>query len=267
MTTLSRDGQLGERGGVVCHVCQLLSHDDRTLNEHERDARSIVIETSAFYGARRILKLIEPYLSQFENVPTISLTGLDRHLQQHVALRTKRARQVMADVMTEYGILNHDAEDRSIVLPLTAYELIYQDGIRRIVSGEVQPDIKETLTAAKEAQALRDSLEAKHNKSNADLQLLSVTFNLYLEAMYRTVSREQWAAIAKRVKEQSVRLKPEDSSFITSLADKFGGDVKELPGDRELEEFMEVLPSEDQMEILIAQEIEQELQDLEIEED
>lgn len=127
-------------------------------------------------------------------LPRIGYNSLRNHFEKgHMPLHTAALRSLSEQRATQIGSKYEDALGK-FVDHYTFAEAVVSKGHERLVNGEIEPDIKETLAAAKFMKEVQDGQSA-----NLDEEAWSQAMAVYFEVAQQMMPPEMWERFAQQL--------------------------------------------------------------------
>lgn len=171
-----------------CHVC---SAPDRDV-PNGWAVRNLIDELLCVpktYAA--ILRLVEPLMESWPEDARISRHSLMRHSRNHLAWEKAAARQIAERNAEKAGKVD-EASERMLVSQ-AVLEAVQQRGYEAILSGEVTPSVRDTLSASSTLREIEREAGGQHTVAEALSQLDRV-----IQIMREIVPTEYHEAILAR---------------------------------------------------------------------
>jgi hypothetical protein len=159
-----------------------------------------------------ILKLIEPLMEMWPEDARISRHSLTRHSRNHLQWEKAAARQIAERHAQKAGKLD-EASERMLVSQ-AVLEAVQQRGYEALVSGEITPSVRDTLSASATLREIERETEGQFSVAEALSQLDTV-----IQTIREVVPTEYHEAIVARL-EAGGR-----SSFAPSASDPAWDDI------------------------------------------
>lgn len=193
--------------------CQVCIHPGRSLIEERlllNDTYPTIVEFTRDREAADIDGLMVPW-------PTLTVQQLTNHFNKgHCPIDTQVLHELSDQIMTEMGVDYTDVAPR-IVSPIILSKLVMARGQERLMRGEIEPTMRETLAAAKLLHDIEvDTTGAERDRLQAYIDALEIYFN----TVQRIVTPEQWSQIGSSLAADPVlreienRLSVEDADII-----------------------------------------------------
>lgn len=172
-----------------CHVC---SAPDRDV-PNGWGVRNLIDELLLVpkpYAA--ILRLIEPLMEAWPEDLRISRFSLTRHSRNHLAWEKAAARQIAERNAQKTG--KQDEASERMLVSQAVLEAIQQRGYEALVSGEITPSVRDTLSASSTLREIEREAEGHYSVAEALSQLDAV-----IQIMREVVPTEYHKAILARL--------------------------------------------------------------------
>ena len=172
----------------ACHVC---SAPDRNV-PNGWAVRNLVDElllVPKTYSS--VMRLIEPLMESWPEDSKISRYGLMRHSQRHLAWEKSAAREIAERRAQDVG--KGDAVGRMLTAA-TVLEAVQQRGFEALVSGEITPSVKDTISASSALREIERESEGEYTVADALSQLDTV-----IQIIREIVPQEYHEAIVDRL--------------------------------------------------------------------
>ena len=192
-----------------CHVC---SAPDQGL-PNGWGVRNLIDElllVPKTYAA--ILRLIEPLTDTWPEDARISRFSLMRHAKNHLAWEKAAARQIAERRAQKAGKV--DGATERMLVSQAVLEAVQQRGYEAIVSGEITPSVKDTLSASSALREIERESEGKYSTAHLLSQL-----DRHIQVMREIVPVEYHEAILARLEDG------ERSSLQQSISDPAWDDI------------------------------------------
>jgi hypothetical protein len=183
---------VGYRTDQRCHVC---SAPDRDL-PNGWAVRNLIDEMLIIpktYSA--ILRLVEPLMENWPNESRISRYSLTRHARNHLQWERASARRI-AERNAERAGKVEEASERMLVTQ-AVLEAIQTRGFEAIISGEVTPSVRDTLSASRTLRQIELEAGGRHTAAEALAKLDRV-----IQVIREEVPEERWESILARLEGQ-----------------------------------------------------------------
>jgi hypothetical protein len=169
--------------------CKVCTHPGRPLIE-EQILLNATYPSIVEWVSNHEVEEIDGVLVEW---PILTVHQLLNHYNNgHCPLDAKLIHELSEQRMAELG-LDYEASSGRIVDHVVAAKLIAALGQERLIKGEIQPDVKDTLAAAK----FIADLEAKRGGPEGDeiLIIWQQAMEVFFAVTQRHVSPDQWQAI------------------------------------------------------------------------
>src|SRR3954454_5683147 len=172
-----------------CHVCSAPDHDIAN-GSAVRNLIDDLLLVPKSYAA--ILRLIEPLMDSWPEESRISRYGLMRHARNHLRWEQAAARRIAERNAERAGKVD-DASERMLVSQ-AVLELIQQRGYEAIMSGEVTPSVRDTLTASSTLREIERETDGQRSIAEAFSQLDAV-----IQIIREEIPEDRWPHIVSRL--------------------------------------------------------------------
>lgn len=132
-------------------------------------------------------------------LPEINHQSIRNHcLRGHMPLSAAALRQITEDRTHALGLNYEEMADR-YVDHYTVARAIVQKGHERLVQGELEPDLRETLAAAKLLKEIEDA-----QQTGLDVEMWNQAMVAYFEIARELMPPDMWAEFTRRLRENEV---------------------------------------------------------------
>jgi outer membrane receptor for ferric coprogen and ferric-rhodotorulic acid len=146
-------------------------------------------------------------------LPKIGPVAVKNHyMKGHLPVDTAVHRQLVEDRAREVGS-QYEEMATEFLDSYVAAKTVMRKGYDRIISGEITPDVKETLAAAKMVQDIEDGA-----KTNLDAEAWSQAMTVYFQTAQEIMPEEMWRKFTSRLSTNPI---------LRSLAKKMAGEPNE----------------------------------------
>jgi hypothetical protein len=186
LTTIKIDGERFEYIQVpACRICSAPEVLRKIIDSHLIMMRSY----------REILNLVAPLYEKFGVEPQdmVSYSSLTNHKTRHLPEKALLARSIMEKRAAEENKLIMDGVE-TLLTAKGVYELIATLGVKDIIDGKIEPDLKSTLYAIEKLKEI-DSDNSNDYKPEYLLGQLSVI----LESMREVLPPDMLDLVSKRI--------------------------------------------------------------------
>jgi len=144
---------------------------------------------------KEILSIVAPLYEKFGVEPKdmISYSSLTNHKTRHLPTDAIAARQIMERRAAEENKLILDGQE-TLITAKGIYELVASIGVKNIVEGEIEPDLKTTLYAVEKLNELE-----KATSSSYKPEYLLGQLSVILDAMREVLPPDMLDLVSKRI--------------------------------------------------------------------
>lgn len=144
-------------------------------------------------------------------LPKIGAIAVKNHyMKGHLPVDAAVHRQLVEDRAREVGS-RYEEMATEFLDSYVAAKAVLRKGYDRLVSGEITPDVKETLAAAKMVQEIEDGA-----RTNLDAEAWSQAMTVYFQTAQEIMSDEMWRSFTSRLSTNPI---------LRSLAKKIAGEA------------------------------------------
>jgi len=165
-----------------------------------------------------ILRLIEPLMDPWPQESRISRYGLMRHARNHLRWEEAAARRIAERNAEKAGKVD-DASDRMLVSQ-AVLELVQQRGYEAIISGEVTPSVRDTLTASSTLREIEKESEGRYSIAEAFSQLDAV-----IQIIREEIPEDRWPHIVSRLEGRRSSPPPTTDPAWDEIVEEMGEDA------------------------------------------
>jgi hypothetical protein len=179
------------------------------------DELAVVPRTSA-----AILRVIDPLMEAWPEDVRISKHSVLRHIQRHLAWEQTAYRQIAERRAKDSGKVG-EASGRMLTAA-TVYEVIQQRGFDQVLSGELNPTVKDMLNATAALREIEQATEGQFSTAYLLSQLNNV-----IQVIREFIPEDLWPEVLRRLEAEEARspLPPDDPDPVW---DEVAGEVGEL---------------------------------------
>jgi hypothetical protein len=177
------------------------------------DELAIVPRTGA-----AIMRVIDPLMEAWPEDVRISKHSVLRHIQRHLAWEQTAFRQIAERRAKDSGRVQ-DAAGRMLTAA-TVYEVIQQRGFDQVLSGELNPTVKDMLSATAALSEIERASEGQFSTAYLLSQL-----NTVIQVIRQFIPEDVWPQVLRRLETEESRSALPLSS--DPVWDEVAGDVGE----------------------------------------
>lgn len=145
-----------------------------------------------------------------KNLPEINWQTIRAHFKSgHMPMGVELQRRLSEKRANEIGSRYEEAADRFVDHYVVAQAVLHR-GHERLVKGELEPDLKDTLAAAKMLKEIDDAAQG-----SLDNEAWSQAMEIYFETAQAMMAPDQWQQFVKRLSANPI---------LASLARKISGE-------------------------------------------
>lgn len=192
---------------VQCRICGSPSRGLPNAENVEEVVNTLLIRNKT---VRSIMETIEPVVAEWPEEWRPTRNSIQNHKDRHFNFRLSAAREIMERHAREQ-MANFEEAKGTIITAAGVLELILESGTEAIMTGDVIPDVKETMAAAMKLEDFKQSGVV----SNAEL--ISELDNI-IKAVQKHVSPEQMERIHQELSEEPEAL-PAPSDDVSEAID------------------------------------------------
>ena len=193
LTTIKIDGERFEYIQVpACRICSAPEALRKIIDSHLIMMRSY----------REILNLVAPLYEKFGVEPQdmVSYSSLTNHKTRHLPEKALLARSIMEKRAAEENKLIIDGVE-TLLTSKGVYELIATLGVKGIVSGDLEPDLKTTLYAIEKLHELEHESSSEYRP-----EYLLGQLSIIIDSMREVLPPDMLDLVSKRIELKQVQL-------------------------------------------------------------
>ena len=211
-------GQLPEyRPQSRCRVCSAPDRDvpNGAIVRDLVDELAVIPRTCA-----AILRVIDPLMAAWPEDVRISKHSVLRHIQRHLNWEQTAIRQIAERRAKDSGRVQ-DATGRMLTAA-TVYEVVQQRGFDQVLSGELNPTVKDMLSAT----AFLREIEQESEGQFSTAELLS-ELNTVIQVIREFIPQDLWPQVVERLETEKSRsaLPPGPDPIWEEVAGEVGDDL------------------------------------------
>lgn len=198
-----------------CKVCSAPNRPNGAIVRDLVDELAVVPKTCV-----AIQRVIEPLMETWPEDARISKYSVMRHVQRHLAWEQTAFRQIAERRAKDSGKVQ-DAAGRMLTAA-TVYEVVQQRGFDQIVSGELNPTVKDTLNATAALAEIEKATEGQFSTAYLLSQLDHV-----IQVIREFIPEDLWPQVVRRLETDESRSPLPPAS--DPVWDEIGPDIGEGP--------------------------------------
>ena len=206
LTSVKIDGQKYEYRHVPqCRVC----------SSPEALRKIVDSQLVSMRPYREILNIVAPLYEKFGVEPSdmISYSSLTNHKNRHLPSDSIAARSLMERRAAEENKLIMDGVE-TLVTARGIYELIATLGVKGIVEGDIEPDLKTTIYAIEKL----DEID-KESSSSYKPEYLLGQLSIILDSMREVLTPDMLDLVSKRIEQKQAQLTEQPKMLESSYID------------------------------------------------